>query len=315
MTFKENEQIVIELVAQQDSGWIKDGTQGKPYEEQLRAPGRFRLPSTGHRAVFQLDENGNRLKDKNGNFIRIGTEEIQYIEGQEELSVNRQREMGLLRPGTGIPHHGPTEIIINKGYRSVCNDYLEKTLFQYLTEVFWCENAEGRSPKATPFYRIQKQGELKEEEFEIMFAEKDAVGYCQELVNKVGGQYLYKEEKINGLCALFNIDSKLPAEVKLRAILRIAKNDPVTFLDKAKKAEEKTVSDVRHAVEMGLIRFNNGLVEDPDNKRVYYNLGNDALTKDKKITQFAEWLTTLDGKSVHLELREKINLAKEKSLK
>jgi len=304
---------VVELVNQQPSGIIKDGTKGMPWEEQKMCAETHTIPSTGLRAIFKTDENGDPVLDKDGKKIRVGVEEIQWIEGQDEIVVAKQREMGLLRPNSDVPIHGRSRIIITKGYRQILKGGVETGLSNYMRDVFWNVEAEGRSEKSTGFFKTSNPLAAVEKQNSSIFEVAEAVFYCKSLTEKVGDKWVYKEDRIDAIMHLFNLGSERPTyESKLTAILTKANTDPVNFLNLAKKLDQVTVTEVKHAIELGIIKIEKNSFPYVNKDKILHALGLGNFSEDKKIAMLCDYLQSKDGFQDWAELRAEVQAAKEK---
>jgi hypothetical protein len=301
------EMMIIEICNQQDSGFVRDGTEGRPWEDRIKCAETHTIPSTGYRATYKIDAEGNK--------VRTGVEEVQYIEGIDEISIEKQREKGLLRPNSDVPIHGRSRIIITKGYRTLFDDGGDKGLFKYMNEVFWCEDAFGRSLKADKFFRISRPDLATEKLNEDEFIKAEAVMYCRGLCEKVGGKYVYQEDKIDALMHMFGVASTdFNYETKMNAITSFAKKAPQDFLNVAKKLEQTTLTEVHHAIDLNLIKVEKNVWMYVNKDKILHALGVGNFKMSQKITMLADHLRTVEGFEAYNELKAEVEFAKEKQL-
>ncbi len=296
--------IFLELVDMKDSGFIKDGTENTPNEEQLKAPAIRWIPNRGYRAK-KVEETINGKK-----VITKYNEEIRFIRNQPELSVKRQKELGIepLNNGKG------DKIMIPKGYATIAREGTDISLYDYLKDVFYNESNPDRSERADKIFRIiekDKQAEATIED-EMMLA--DAMAYVGTLYQRKGkDQYLYNENKISGLCEVFQVFGETNA-VKITSLITVAKLRPEWFMNKVSKWEQTTNTEVAHALQLNVIRFEKNAAVYVEKDKVIKSLGVDNIKQEEKIERLSDWLRTSDGNEAYTELRAEIEAAKEKSL-
>lgn len=300
------EVMMIELCNQQDSGFILDGTAGKPWEVQVRAPGIHAIPEWGFRTKYEINAKGEK--------IAKGIEEIQYIEGIDEISKEEQRKAGLLN-ADGIPNSGKARIIVNKGYRTVINEGSERGLFKYLSEVFWNEDAPLRSAKAEKYFRIFRPDAETQVLNKNEKIKAEAVLYCYSLTEEVGGKTIYQEEKIDGLLQMFQVASEYGSpDSKLRALIGMAKVNPVDFLNISKKMEQSTLILVQQAIDLNVIKIEKNAAMYVSKDKILISFGVGNFSHDKKLTMLADHLFTKDGYEACNELKIEVEVAQEKQL-
>lgn len=293
--------IFLELVDQGSSGFIQDGTHRSNTPVELRAPGIRFIPNEGMR---------RGVKTENGKTVRFN-ERIRYIRNEEVIILSEQKRLGI------EPNPLPREdkIPIEKGYATIVREGASVGLYDYITQAYYNVSNPDRSDKATGLYRIleiDKQTEMDNED-ELISA--DAVKYVGSLYQKVGkNSYQYSEDKIAAVCELLSIYAETNA-TKIQALMSLAKQRPTWFLDKVVKLENTTVTEVTHALELNVIRFNVNVAEYCNKDRVIKSLGTKQLTQDQKITRLADWLRTAEGHAAYMELKSEIEGAQSDSLK
>lgn len=296
---KRSEVIIVELVDRRPSGFILDGTRGTRNEHELDSPTARFIPNKGLRA--QIGEDG----EPTGGF-----EEIRYIKNRKEISIDEQQRKNINPSRAALED----KIIIKGGRFAVTNDGSYTGLFQYILDAFYNEGAKGRPEDLDPIYRIIIPGKQEEmfNEQEILAA--DAIRLIGTLYQKTGSEYAYNEEKINALCNLFQIFSETNSG-KISGLMAIAKRDPENFLQKATKFEQTTVTEVTHALELNVLKFDGNTVRYALKDKVLANLGTGNLTHEKKINKTADLLRTPDFKAQYEELKIEIEAAKENAFK
>lgn len=293
----------IRLTDQRPSGFILDGTRGTKDEQELTAPLARFIPNFGYRRGYKIEQ-------KNGKPIRIPfNEPIRYIKEQTEISVLKQKELGIER------NRATKEdlIEIKRGDFSVVREGSFIGLFDYIRDVFYNKNAEGRSARADVIYEIVDPGKNDEQlnDYDIEMA--DALQFVARFYQKTPKGYVYKEDKINSLCDLFQIFAEtMPG--KVTGLNALAKGDPGTFLLKAQKFEQINITLVAHALQLNVIRFNGNVAEYVSKEKIMANLGSEPLRHDMKIEKLAELLQSDDFKAINMEFLVELEAAKEKAL-
>lgn len=296
---KRAEVIIVELVDRRPSGFVLDGTRGTRNEHELDAPTARFIPNIGYRA--ELDTDGNPT----GVY-----EEIRYIKNRKEISLEEQRRKNINPNRAAIED----KIIIKGGRFAVVNEGSTTGLYQYIIDAFYSESAKGRPEDLNAIYRVVIPGKEEEmfNEQEVMAA--DAIRLIATLYQKTGSEYVYNDEKINALCNLFQIFAETPSG-KINGLMAIAKRNPENFLQKATKFEQTTVTEVTHAIELNVIKFDGNTVRYVLKDKVITNMGQGNFTHEKKIGKLADLLRTPDFKAAYEELKIELEAAREKAFK
>lgn len=299
----------IELVEKQDSGFVRDGTENTPFEERLTAPSIAWIPSEGFRRRMTTNDKGEVVPTP-------GVEAIRFIRGVDEISVQRQKELGLEPTNKGKGD----KIIFEKGFATVAREGADVGLYDYLKDVYYNTSNPLRSQKATGIFKVIEQDDDAEVFNDSDMIMEDVLAYTNRLQQKVGktkdGKNLYKynEEKIDGLCQYFNIFGESYAK-KLQAIKWFSRVRPQEFLEGAVRWEQTTMMEVSHALQLNVIKFDGNVLMYGTKDKVIKNLGSEKMTKEQKIEASADWLRTSDGHEAYMELKAELDAAKEKQLK
>jgi len=294
----------IELTDQQDSGYRRDDTVGTPYEEKITCPGVEFIPNVGKRAEPIRDKDGIET----GRFSFVP---IRYIKGCDIIDVPLQDKLGW-KPNA-IPQEDAIQIL--KGKTLVRREG-DTALFDYLEKVFYNISAPNRSPRAKGLYKvveIEKQTEVLNEKD---FMAADAVMYVRSLLLPTGkNTYKYREDKIDNILTILGLYGGDNYPDKIKVLTHAAKNSPENFLKLVVKADDVTVTEVTHALELDVIAINGTTIEYVDDKKVLANLSDVKGGKDKKIAAFAELLRTPEYAQAYQEMKVRVELAQENSLK
>lgn len=292
--------LFLELVDQRDSGFIQDDTKGTAHENQLRAPGYRFIPNFGMRL-------GQKEEIRNGKKVLIKYhEKIQHIAHETEISVQRQKELGIEKSSLARED----KIVVEKGYMSVAREGAYIGLYDFIMESFYNVSNPNRSEKATGIYRIVEYSKRTEAENEIGFLELDAETLARELVEKRGNLYVYKEEKIDGICEMFSLFGESYA-AKFKMIRSFARAYPKEFLEKVTIWEQTTETEVTHAFKLNVIIVDKGTVSYADKGKIIRTI--DAkLKKDEQISFLADWFRTSEGHEAYMEFKAQLEYAKDK---
>lgn len=151
-----------------------------------------------------------------------------------------------------------------------------------------------------------KSKKFNGDEFDIA----EAVTYLRQFVKKTATGFEYQEERIDALCTEFNAYAD-EYDTKMELLLKIAKEMPLDFLDKAKKTEQMAVIHVNHGITMKVITFEGNTAMYLDGTKKIKSFAGNLPTLDKKVTQLANFFQTADGKAQYEEFLEKLKAAKD----
>lgn len=292
--------IFIELCDKRPSGFIMDGTHGTKHEVELDAPTALFIPNTGLRLAKGKNDKGEE---------ELFFEEIRFIKNQREISVPRQKQLGIEPRRSSLED----KIIMEKGGMSVSREGSYIGLYDYLIQAFYSEQAEGRPANLQPIYRIVEIDEEADEinEYDILVA--DAIQFVRQFYQKVGkNEYKYNEDKINSLCQLFSVFAETNSQ-KVVALNGLAKLNPKDFLERAVKFEQTTITEISHGLEMGVIQINKGVFEYVAKEKIIRVVG-EKIKREKQIELLSDWFRTVEGNEAYTEFRAELEAAKEKSL-
>ena len=294
----------IELTDQQDSGYRRDDTVGTPYEEKITFPGVEFIPNVGKRAEPILDKEGKET----GRFSYVP---IRYIKGCDIIDVPLQDKLGW-KPNP-IPQEDAIQILKGKSFLRREGD---TALFDYLEKVFYNISAPNRSQRAKGLFKVVEITKQTEVLNEKDFMAADAVMYVRSLVLPQGkNTYKYREDKIDNILTILGLYGGDTYPDKINVLTHAAKNSPENFLRLVVKADDVTITEVTHAIELNVITINGNTIEYVDDKKVLANLSDVKGGKDKKIAAFAELLRTPELAQVYQEMKVKVEIAQEDSLK
>lgn len=313
--------LYIEVFDRRDSGFYLDnngvpaGTRGTKFEMGIDCPTACFIPNVGYRKGYKplIDRLTNKpVLDEKGNVkMQSYHEPIRYIKHQTEISVEKQKVLGI------VPHRSAQEdmIEIKKGNMTIVKEGAHIPLYDYIVEAFYNASNPDRSPGAAKIYKVIELGKEEEELNEDDLLMADALKFVARFYQRTAkGKFTYNEEKINGLCELFAVFGETMSG-KVLALNSLAKLDPASFLEKAEKFEQITITEIAHALHLNVIRFKDNVVEYVEKEKVIASLGTAKISHEKKIEKLADLLHTPELKSAYEELQLELEIAQEKALK
>lgn len=290
---KDTPVIFIELTDRRSSGYILDGTRDTKEEFELNSPTMRFIRNTGKRFNEQIGR----------------VEDIRYIKGRDEISVDEQKQKGI------IPNKATSMedlIGIKDGTFSVKREYPYIGLYDYLIQSFDNESNPHRPESKTAIYRVIELGKKEEKLNELSMMEADAVQLIGTLYQKVGDKkYRYNTDKINALCELFLVFAETEAG-KIHGLMAHAKRNPENFLKKATRFEQTTITEIAHALELSVIKFEGNTATYIHKDKVIRNLGKGNISHDTKVQLLADFLRSPEGNAAYLELRAELEAAQTK---
>lgn len=285
------ETIFVEVYDRRDSGFIRDETEGTPFEERLNCPSKLNIPNVSFR----------RGTDGKTN------ERIRYIAGENEIVMSEQKRLGL-EPN---PSAKTDKIVIENGNMTVANEGSTMGLYQFLNECFWNHTNPKRSDKATPLFNVIDLNKIEEQNNELDMLQNEASAFVYGLQLKKGDVWVYQEQRIDALCTLFNVFAeRYPS--KINALVGLARLAPKEFLDKVKIFEQTAATMIAHALQLNVIKFEGNTAMYLIKDKVIKNLGAGALKQDEKIEQLSQFLRSSDGSELYHELTAEVENAKNK---
>lgn len=287
----------FEIVEQGDSGFYLDNTKGTQHEHQLRTPTVSWIPTEGIEAYMDKDNDGNNIKRHRP---------IKHIKGCEIIYPLEQEKAGFK------PNRMNDKIPMDNGFATVKREGSTVGTFDYLIKATYFADNPLRPDSATPLYREIKVDERAMElvdNDELLTVAKSKV-YALRLNTGAANKYKYDESKIDSYCRLLNVWDETP-ERKLVLLLSKATHNPKEFLDIVVKAEQTVITEVSHALQLGVIMFDKNVAQYAKESKVITPLGTGNMSEAKKIEALANYLQTPEGTNDLTELRAKTEIEKE----
>lgn len=286
----------LELLEKRNSGFVKNGTDGTAFHEELNCPNIRWIPNSGFKAVME----------KHGDREVVAFKEIRWVKNCSTIDKAEQDLRNIK------PNRMEDKIPFEKGFATVVREGSTISLYDYLKDVFYSKDSENRPETADAIYRVMQLDKQAEEIDESDIKMADAIKLVASLRTLVGTKdksYKYNEERLDAMCTICNVYADSIA-TKFHALMSLAKARSEWFLDLIVRFEQTILTEVTHAVELEIIRFDGNTALYKDEEKVIKNLGTGNLAKDTKIEKLSDFLKTKEGNPHLTELRAKIEVAK-----
>jgi len=286
----------LELLEKRNSGFVKNGTDGTAFHEELNCPNIRWIPNSGFKAVTE----------KHGDRDVVAFKEIRWVKNCSTIDKAEQDLRNIK------PNRMEDKIPFEKGFATVVREGSTISLYDYLKDVFYSKDSENRPETADAIYRVMQLDKQAEEIDESDIEMADAIKLVASLRTQVGTKdksYKYNEERLDAMCTICNVYADSTA-TKFHALMSLAKARSKWFLDLVVKFEQTILTEVTHAVELEVVRFDGNTALYKDDEKVIKNLGTGNLAKDTKIEKLSDFLKTKEGNPHLTELRAKIEVAK-----
>lgn len=286
----------LEICDQGDSGFIMDGTENSSNPHQLRTPTVSWIPTEG--ITVYVDKDGIR-RHKN----------IRHIKNCESIDPQEQEKMGFK------PNRMNDKIPFDLAFANVKREGSTVGTFDYLKAATYFLNNELRPDSSTPLYREIKINERAVDvvdEDELLTTAKSKV-YALRVNTGKEKQYRYDEDKINAYCRLLNVWDESP-ETKIVLLLAKASQSPYEFLQTITKAEQTVITEISHALQLGMIMFEGNTAQYTNENEVITTFGVGKMSEVKKIEALATYFQTPEGNNALTKFRTNLEVAKEKEL-
>lgn len=286
----------IELCDKRNSGFVKNGTEGTPFHDELNCPNMTWLPNSGFKGI------------KDGDTETIIFKEIRWIKNCNTIDKEEQDRRNVK------PNPYEDKIPVEKGFATVVRDGSTISLYDYLTSVFYSENAEFRPETLSPLYRIVQLDKKAEEIDESDIEMADAIMLVGSMRTQTGKDktYKYNEDRLNSICEICAVHADTTA-TKFHALMSLAKAKSRWFLDLVVKFEQTIITEVTHALELDVVKFDGNTAIYVEDEKVIHGLGTGNLGRETKIERLSDYLKTREGSEALTELRAKIAVKRDNS--
>jgi hypothetical protein len=292
----------LKLCDKRSSGFVKDGTENTAFHEELDCPSIAWIPSRSKTAVT-MEVNGVKT---------LIYKDIRWINGCNTIDPQEQDRMGIK------PNPQEDLIIFDKGFKTLIKEGSTFSLYEYLEQSFFSKNNPNRPVSLDAIYEIMQLDKKAEEIDESDIEMADAIKLVGELRIKTGNKetpYKYDEDRINMMCKLCEVSGGDTPALKLHALMALAKSTPRTLLDLVVKFEQTLITEVAHALQLNVIRFDGNTASYEESGEVIKALGSGNLGQEKKIQSLADYFGSSDGTQALTIFRAKLEVAKQNALK
>lgn len=286
-----------EIVERKPSGFIMDGTAGTAFQQELTAPSIQWISAQGKACM--KDEKGIK------HFI-----EVRYLNGCDSIIPSEQEKLGF------SPKRLMDKIPMENGFMTVYREGNTIGLYDYLEKVFFNFDNPDRPDTADARYRevkMDKKAEALLDEDELATRAKSIVYSLRKNTGNSKTPYQYEEDRIDAICRLVNVWDE-SNETKLVKLLKVAMQSPKEFIEIVEKSEQTVITDISHAIDLGVIRFDGNTAQYCEGDKVIRSVGTGNMRPDVKIEKLAAWLMIPEGAATLTEIRAKNDLAKQKLL-
>lgn len=291
------EVMYLEVLDKKPSGFIMNGTENTPYEQQLMAPTVQWVDARGKMAVYDEKKVRHDI-------------EIRFINGCDSIIPKEQDDRGFK------PNRLEDKIPFTNGFVTVRREGGSIGLFDYLKNAYWNADNPDRPSSATARYRevkLDKKATAFLDEDELMTQAKSIV-YSLRINSGTKGLYKYDTEKIDALCRLLSVWEQ-SNETKLIVLLEKARTNPKGFLEIVSKSTQTVITEITYAIDLNVIRFDGNTAQYSEGNKVIFSMGNEKMKEDAKIEKLASFLLTEQGNAALTEIRTRLEVAKEKEFK
>lgn len=296
------EVLLLELVDKRKSGWIREGTEGTPFQDEKNSPTTFWVANTSTKTIEE---------EVNGRKIRRNIK-TRYIKGCDSIIAKEQDDAGF-KPNSAEDH-----FVINDGFATIVKEGEGIGLYNFMVENNQNEDYEFRPQNVPALWRavkLDKTAELIHDADEVYH---DAMEIIISLRQKKGDTTVYNEAKIEALSELFGVFGANTAATKLSALSQYAKAKPQDFIEKVTAFQNLIATEVAHAFQYNIIKLNNSgdgtIVEYSSDNKIVKTFGSEKLKKDEVSERLIEFLGSSEGNQALSELRIALEVAKQKAL-
>lgn len=284
-----------EVVDKAPSGFIMDGTENTPFQQQLMVPSIQWISSKGQ--ACQKDNTGIK------HYV-----EVQYLHGCDSIYPDEQLKRGY------TAKRMMDKIPIENGFMNVVREGSTIGLYDYLEKVFFNLDNPDRPDTAAARYRevkLDKKAEELMDEDEFITKAKTLVYELRVNTGKNTEPYRYHSDRIDSICRLVGVWDETDQR-KLILLLNKANSDPKGFLELVSKTEQTVITELSHALELKIIHFTENTAVFTEGAKVIYSVEGSKLKPDQKMEKLAYWLNTDAGTPSLTEIRAKLEIEKEK---
>lgn len=298
----------LELLERRPSGFILDGSKGTMNEIELNAPNKFWVPNSGFMCEIQEQEvTVAGVKEKRQVKVNVP---IRYIKNCNEIREVEQKKMGI------TPAFDKSEdmIVFDRSYANLAREGSGIALYDYLSNVFYNDQAPDRPITADPLFTVVRIDERANQIADDDEALVDAMKFILELREKVGKEYIFNEERIDTYCKALNTFADSYPQ-KFYSLMQITKANPKMVVSLLSKLEQITLTEINHALQLDVLVFVNNTAQLKNPEKIIFSAGTGRHTQEKLQGKLADYLKSPEGGSDYAELKARIEIAKENKMK
>jgi hypothetical protein len=279
---------VYYLIDQQDSQFVKKGTEGTIFEQRLKTLSAYRYPSE---STCVVDENGMEV-----------VKQLRYIQGCDTPFVDEQEKRGYrFDPNRDI-------IWFEHGKLSVVNSAYTRGLFKYLELTTGNEDSPNRNKNVPAKFREFKPVKEAVRDIQLIALEKEMVDMVMGLYKEKGGEYIFEKAKIDFLCTLFAVHAP-SYEEKIPGLVAIAKANPNAFKNTIIDQKNLYKVAILEGVELGVISIEGPKASYIATNTPFYTF--EARSKDAKIDELLVYLLSEAGTQMFNQMQIDIRAKKD----
>lgn len=285
------ETAIFQLVDTGSSGFIQEGT------EMLAEPVEKKYPT--HRNVLRM----SHYRDPKNPDTNI---KIRYVNGIDEINLDKQIAAGV------VTNQRRDMITFKDGYIFVAREGKLKGLVDYLRKSSFCETNPNRDITENIIWR-----EIFPEETQMNVNKKSivrakAVALISSLIHENGeDSFEYDMDRIDALCSLLGTTAETPA-TKVNVLIAKAEHDPEGFMRKVELFDKESLSEIAHAIELGVISVEDTSVSYVEGNKVLITYPS-RLSKEQIYQRLAGYFQSYEGANDYREFKVHLNHAKEKA--
>lgn len=279
------------------SGFEREDTLNLPEEKKVR------LIHPKRRVVMNESVIRKESEKHKGTFVNVPT---RFMYNQEEILKDKQDAENLK------VNLIMDKIVFINGLLTVPKDGAFVGLYEFLTTHAQNLSNPNRIESLQPVFKEIKPAEEAHDKNIYDLQMGEAMGIILKLAKENKGKYEYNEDAINTLCASLNVYAESTAQ-QVSALIAFAKAKPVDFLNAAKQGQQTVAIEIKHAMQLGLIKI--------DGTAIVYTDGGSIKkcapaqnTEEKKLAGLGSFFQRVEGKEAYDLFKANLAAAKEAAL-
>lgn len=290
---------IFELIplSRTGSGFVREDTRELPDDQKVR------IIHPKNRVIMSTSIERVESKEEPGTFINKPT---RYIYNQQVTDFEKQVSANMT---TSVRD----KIVFINGFLTVPKDGAFVGLYKFMMEHAQNATNPNRVESLQVIFRQIKPSAEAHDKNILDLKIGQAMGIIMKLVKEKGGSFEYDEERIDALCIPFGVVAESPSQ-QAQALIAIAKTRPVEFLEFAKKSEQTISIEIKHALQLKLIKIEGTGIFYTEGEEKIKAFSNAQNTDEKKLAGLASYYQKEEGKEAYDLFKEKLAAAKEKAV-